>query len=159
MSSLSDQKLAVIGLGNTLRRDDGIGIHVLALLQEALERKDVSFLNFGIASFGLINYISDFRRVLLIDAIDADLAPATLRIFSLHEATYHAKDKKVSSHELSLADLLNLYQILGVSSDVHIAGIQVKDTSYGLEMTGELESAKGAIADEIHKFIDSWESN
>ncbi|HAJ56462.1 MAG TPA: hypothetical protein DCL35_01685 [Candidatus Omnitrophica bacterium] len=157
--SSSSNKLAIIGLGNTLRRDDGIGIHVLSLLQECLQNQDISFFNFGIASFGLVNYISDFKKVLLIDAIDADLEPASLRIFKLNEATYQIREKKLSSHEITLSDLLNLYKTLGIPSDVHIAGIQVKDISYGLEMTGELESAKTRIAEEIRKFVDSWKLN
>ncbi len=158
MSSSSD-KIAIIGLGNTLRRDDGIGIHVLALLEDCLKQKEICFLNFGIASFGLVNYVKDFKKVLLLDAIDADLEPATLRIFKLNEASFHIKEKKLSSHEISLADLLNLFKTLEVSSDVHIAGIQVKDTSYGLEMTSELESAKIRIVEEIRKFVDSWKLN
>ncbi len=122
----SPDRLAIIGLGNTLRRDDGIGIHVLALLQEKLKNQNISLLNFGIASYGLVNDINNFNKVLLIDAIDADLKPATLRIFKLDEASYQTREKKVSSHELSLGDLLNLYKALGISSEVQIAGIQVK---------------------------------
>lgn len=156
MVEVATKKIAVIGLGNTLRRDDGIGIHVLALLEKRLKREGVAFLNFGIATFGLINTIPDFQKVLLIDAIDAGLAPAALKIFRLQEAVYTIKDKKVSSHELSLSDLLALYQTLGISTDVHIAGIQVKDVSYGLEMTDELEGAKSRIAEEIHAFIASY---
>jgi hydrogenase maturation protease len=150
----SSKEIAIIGLGNTLRRDDGIGIHVLALLEEKLkEFAKISFLNFGIASFGLINTISDFKEVILIDAIDAGLSPATLRIFKIQDALLGLKDKKISSHELSLADLLHLYSTLGLSTEVHIAGIQVKDTSYGLEMSKELERAKVTVADEISVFI------
>ena len=152
--SSSSKEIAIIGLGNTLRRDDGIGIHVLALLEEKLKSSDkISFLNFGIASFGLINTISDFKEVILIDAIDAGLSPATLRIFKIQDAFLRINEKKISSHELSLADLLHLYSTLGLSTEVHIAGIQVKDTSYGLEMSKELERAKVNVADEISAFI------
>ncbi|HQP92252.1 MAG TPA: hydrogenase maturation protease [Candidatus Omnitrophota bacterium] len=151
------KEVAVIGLGNTLRRDDGIGIHILALLQDKVKSEDIALLNFGIASYGLVNYINDFRKVLLIDAIDADLQPATLRIFNLKEANYKTKEKEaVSTHQLSLTDLKTLYKTLGIRSDVQIAGIQVKDTSYGLDMTNELEAAKARIAEEIKKFIDNW---
>ena len=156
MLNLSE-KTAIIGLGNTLRRDDGIGIHVLAKLQEKFGGKDIAFLNFGIASFGLVNYISDFKKVLLIDAMDAGLSPATLKIFKINEATYPIKENKFSSHELSLNDLLGLCKTLKVSTDVHVAGIQVKDVSYGLEMTKELESAQSKIVEKIGQFIFSWE--
>jgi hydrogenase maturation protease len=155
MSNLSN-KTAIIGLGNTLRRDDGIGIHVLAGLQERFRDKGIVFLNFGITSFGLVNYISDFKKVLLIDAIDAGLTPATLKIFKINEAVYPTKENKLSAHELSLSDLLGLCNTLGISTDVHIAGIQVKDISYGLEMTKELKSAQSKIVDQIGQFIFSW---
>ncbi|MFA5039387.1 MAG: hydrogenase maturation protease [Candidatus Omnitrophota bacterium] len=151
----SSREIAVIGLGNTLRRDDGIGIHILSRLQDELKGK-VAFLNFGIASFGLINFISEFRKVLLIDAMDAGLKPATMKIFRLDEAETYARQKKLSSHELSLADLLELYKALGLATDVQVAGIQVKDASYGLEMTPELAKAKNRIVQNIKEYILSW---
>lgn len=148
-------ELAVIGLGNTLRRDDGIGIHILSELQDELKGQ-ASFLNFGIASFGLINFIGEFRKVLLIDAMDAGLKPATMKIFRLGEAGNLLRQEKLSSHELSLADLLELYKSLGLATDVQVAGIQVKDASYGLEMTPELSGAKEAIVQSIKEYIVSW---
>jgi len=154
--SNSSNDIAIIGLGNTLRRDDGIGIHILAILEDQMKEKGVKFLNFGIASFGLINYITDFKKVLLIDAMDAGLEPASLKIFRLDEASYQIKENKFSSHELSLSDLLGLCSTLSLSTDVHIAGVQVKDTSYGLEMTADLERSKSRIAEEIRSFLGTW---
>jgi hydrogenase maturation protease len=155
--SNSSTEVAIIGLGNTLRRDDGIGIHVLSLLEERLNPSIAQFLNFGIASFGLVNYLQNFKKILLVDAIEAGLEPATLKIFKLNEASYQAQEKKISSHELSLSDLFQLCRTLEISSDIRVAGIQVKDTSYGLEMTGELEKAKDHLASEIGRFIASWQ--
>jgi hydrogenase maturation protease len=157
--SASSKGLAVIGLGSTLRRDDGVGVHVLALLQEMIKGKKIAFLNFGTASLGLVNYMKEFKKVLLIDAIDAGLSPAELRIFKFHEVAAVARERKVSSHELSLGDLLGLCDALGVAADVRVAGIQVQDTSYGLEMSGELQAAVTRIAGEIQKFIESWPKN
>jgi hydrogenase maturation protease len=152
----SSRSIAVIGLGNTLRRDDGVGIHLLAELEKEFKSRDVSFLNFGIASFGLVNFLSEFRRVLLIDAMDAGLAPATVKIFRLEDAYVYTGPSKISSHEISLADLLGVYKILGLTTDVQVAGIQVKDASYGLEMTPELEKAKDDIVKNIKKLVLSW---
>ncbi len=155
MSDSSDNKrIAVIGLGNTLRRDDGAGIHILARLEERLKDvQQVSFLNFGISSFGLVNKISDFDEVVLVDAIDAGLSPADFRIFGLEDVALQVRDKKLSSHELSLGDLLQLYQALGLSTRVHVAGIQVKDTSYGLDMTAPLQEAVPRVADQVAAFV------
>jgi hydrogenase maturation protease len=154
--SASSEELAVIGLGSTLRRDDGIGIHLLAMLRERLAGDRIAFLDFGGASFGLVNRLREHEKVLLIDAIDAGLPPGELRIFRLDEASFRVRENKVSSHELSLGDLLEVCGSLGVAADVRVAGIQVKDTSYGLEMSAELETAKPRLAGEIAAFIKNW---
>ncbi len=155
----SSEAIAVIGLGSTLRRDDGVGIHVLSLLADRFKADGrLTFLDFGAASVDLVNRIQDFSRVLLIDAIDAGLAPAALRIFELKDVACDINEKKISSHELSLADLFRLYETLGLSTPVHVAGIQVKDVSYGLEMSRELEEAKLRVADEIGAFLRSLEA-
>lgn len=152
----SSRNIAVIGLGNTLRRDDGVGIHLLAELENELKRNDISFLNFGIASFGLVNFLSEFRKVLLIDAMDAGLAPATVKVFRLEDAYIYTGQNKISSHEITLADLLGVCKILGLTTEVQVAGVQVKDASYGLEMTPELEKAKSAIVKNIKELVLSW---
>ena len=108
----SSERLAVVGLGSPLRRDDGVGIHLLAMLRRSLKGKRIAFYDFGTASLGLVNLIKGFRKVLLIDAIDAGLAPAELRIFKLHEASFFVREKKLSSHELSLGHLLGMCHAL-----------------------------------------------
>jgi hydrogenase maturation protease len=152
----TSKRVAVIGLGNTLHRDDGIGIHLLSLLEEKVPSADISFMNFGVASLGLINHLSSFSKILLVDAIDAGLEPGALRIFRLSDAASRVKDKKIVSRELPLADLSRLYEAFGFQADVQIAGVQVKDVSYGLEMTQELETAKERIAEEIKTFLTEW---
>jgi hydrogenase maturation protease len=154
--SASSEGLAVVGLGNPLRRDDGVGILVLDMLRQSLRGRDIAFYDFGTASLGLVNLMKDFRRVLLIDAVDAGLPPATLRLFPLSEAASPPHGKKVSSHELSLADLAGLCRSLGVDADVRVAGIQAKDTSFGLELSHELDAARERVAGEIKDFLEGW---
>lgn len=152
----ASKKVAVIGLGNTLHRDDGIGIHLLQLLEDKIPNSGISFMNFGVASLGLLNHLSSFSKILLVDAIDAGLEPGALRIFRLSDAASRVKDKKLVSRELPLADLCRLYEAFGFNADVQIAGVQVKDISYGLEMTKELETAKERLAEEITSFLAEW---
>ena len=64
---------AVIGLGNTLRRDDGIGIIILESLLNVSKKEGTDYLNFGTASFDLVHRMRDYDEVLLIDAINASL--------------------------------------------------------------------------------------
>ena len=105
MSSSSANKIAVIGLGNTLRKDDGIGIIVLEALLKSLKHPQIDYLNFGIASFDLIHRLERYAIVLLIDGIDAG-SPVN-KIFRLENKLrqrhrrLHPRDKAELCKDLS----------------------------------------------------------
>lgn len=148
------KKIAVIGLGNTLRRDDGIGIAVLESLLTSYKREGIDYLNFGIASFDLLHKIKDYRAVLLIDAIDAGLACAELRLFALDKIEYNLKNPPTSSHELDLRTIFELYKKLNLKTKVYIAGIQAKDVSFGQGLSKPLKNRQKELAEKISIFID-----
>ena len=145
-------RFAVIGLGNTLRRDDGIGIIILESLLNSYRRQGVDYLNFGIASFDLIYKLQEYDTVLLIDGIAAGLAPGELKIFELKDIAYVSKGALVSTHEFDLKSLFELYKRFELKSKIYVAGIQVKDTSYGEGLSPELKARLDQILQEISRF-------
>lgn len=155
------KKIAVIGLGNTLRRDDGIGIAILESLLASRKTipvgkkfsNGVDYLNFGIASFDLLNKIRDYDEALLIDGINASLPAGELRIFELDKIEYDLKDTATSSHELGLKDMLELYKKLDIKTKVYVAGIQVADVSFGEGLTEPLNKRQKEIVKEVSLFI------
>jgi hydrogenase maturation protease len=151
-SSLS-KKAAVVGLGNTLRRDDGIGIVVLEALLNFYQRQDLDYLNFGIAGFDLLHRLSDYPKALLIDAIDAGLPVGEVRICALGDLTYSAHNLAVSTHELDLKSLFELSKRLKIKTALYVAGIQAQDISFGEGLSPALEKRKSQIIQEIDTFI------
>ena len=144
---------AVIGLGNTLRRDDGIGILVL----EELKRRDAlcgcESLDFGTASFDLIHRFRHYQTILLIDGINAPgLAPGALVIKPVDQLSCTSK-LAGSSHELNLKDLFELSRTLGMDTRIYLAGIQVQDVSFQEGLTPQLKEQFKHIVDEIAMFI------
>jgi len=151
---MSDKKIAVIGLGNTLRRDDGIGIIILESLLNSFRREGTDYLNFGIASFDLVHRLGEYEIVLLIDGIDAGLPPGELKIFELKDIAYVSKESPASTHEFDLKSLFELYKRFELRSKIYVAGIQVQDTSYGEGLSPELNARLGKILQEISCFIN-----
>lgn len=149
------KKIAVIGLGNTLRRDDGIGIAILESLLAFYKRKGVDYLNFGIASFDLVYRLENYDKVLLIDGIDAQLPTGELKIFELDKIEYNLSGTPISTHELNLTKIFELSKKLGLKTKIYVAGIQVKDISYSQGLTEELETKKKEIIKEVNLFIDT----
>lgn len=148
------EKIAVIGLGNNLRRDDGIGIIILESLPGFLKKKGVIFLNFGTASFDLIHRMQEFDVVLLIDAIDASLPAGTLKIFELGDISYSLKDSGTSTHELDLRSIFELCVKLDLKTKIYVAGIQVEDTSWAEGLSQTLQKKKNGIVKQVSRFID-----
>ena len=151
--SLSN-KIAVIGLGNTLRKDDGIGIIVLEALLKSPKHPQIDYLNFGIASFDLIHRLEGYVAVLLIDGIDTGLVPGELKIFGLEDIVCNLKDIAVSTHEFDLKSLFELYKRFELKSKIYVAGIQVKDVSCAEGLTPPLKARLEYIIKEISRFIN-----
>ncbi len=148
------KKKAVIGLGNTLRKDDGIGIFVLESLANSYKREGIDYLNFGIAGFSLLHRIKDYDIVLLIDGINAGLPLGELKIFELDKIEYDFKGSISSSHEIDLRAVIEFFRKMGVHTKIYVAGIQVADVSYGEGLTGGLRNKKEDIVKEVGAFVD-----
>jgi hydrogenase maturation protease len=147
------KKIAVIGLGNSLRRDDGIGVIILESLLNNYKRPDIDYLNFGIASFDLIHRLQDYDTALLIDGINAELPVGELKIFGLEQASFTNGDNAISSHELNLKDIFKLTQDLEIKTKIYVAGIQVQDIGFGEFLSVPLKEKLQELTKQIDKFI------
>jgi len=148
-------RIAVVGIGNTLRRDDGIGVTVLGSLLSLYKRDGIDYLDFGSASFDLLNHMSSYDAMLVIDGIEASLEPGELKIARLEDIAYDLKDAMTSTHNFGFNTLIDLYKKLGIKTRVYIAGIQVADISYGEGLTASLTDKKEGITGRISAFIDT----
>ncbi|MDD5692113.1 MAG: hydrogenase maturation protease [Candidatus Omnitrophica bacterium] len=146
-------KVAVIGLGNSLRRDDGIGVNILESLLNDYKRAGIDYLNFGIASFDLVHRLGNYDVVLLIDGISSGLAAGELKIFSLDEASFVKEPGAVSSHELNLKDIFRLTADLGIKAKIYVAGIQVHDAGFGESLSQPLKEKLQELTRQIDQFI------
>jgi hydrogenase maturation protease len=148
------RKIAVIGLGNTLRRDDGIGIMILESLLNFYKRKGLDYLNFGSASFDLLHRLKVYDKALLIDGVDAGLCTGELLISELKDIEYKLDDFVTSTHALNLKRIFELSKNLSIKTKIYVAGIQVGDTSFGEGLSESLNNKLEEILQKIKTFID-----
>ena len=145
---------AVIGIGNTLRRDDGIGIIILESLLKFYKRKGVDYLNFGAACFDLLHRLKNYDAALIIDGINAGFKAGVLKISELKDIEYNLENCATSTHELNLKDIFEFSGKLGIKTTIYLAGIQVEDTSFGEGLSSALANRKEGLIKEIAAFID-----
>ena len=99
--------LLILGLGNVLLRDDGVGAAAVARLIDQYELPDsVSALDGGTLGLSLLPYLEDAASVMLVDAVKADAPPGTLVRLERDEVG-PAVATRLSPHQIGVADLLD----------------------------------------------------
>jgi hydrogenase maturation protease len=138
---LSDlqNNILVLGIGNLLMNDEGVGIHVVSRLEkEGLPGADL--MDGGTGGFHLLGFIQSYKTVIIIDASLDDYPPGHVRI--LHPR--YAKDfpRQLSAHEIGLKDLIDSAILLGNMPQLHLVAISVKEfQDMGMKLSPEVENA------------------
>ncbi len=148
----------VIGLGNVILTDEGVGVHALRQVQENLGgRGNVTFVDGGTLGLELLSIASGASRLLLLDAVDVGAPAGTLARFDHQQLTSLVTGS--SAHELGVADLLTALRILGSEpEEVVLLGIQPETTTLGTELTGAVRSALPGLVAEAVSQVERWNS-
>lgn len=135
-------KTAVVGVGNPLRKDDGIGIYLLNKLskKEKIPR-NIELIDGGTGGMSLLHIFPDYDDVLIIDAVDFNEEIGEVKIFTLEDVCSDKSPVKVSTHESDVLKIINLMQNLeeDTPEKIYVFGVQPKDTSYGEVLSSELQ--------------------
>ena len=108
-------KILVLGIGNTLLIDEGVGIFAMRELETRYgHRDDMEFLDGGTLSFTLAVPIAECDALLVIDAAELEAAPGTVRSFEGAELDrFLGASRKSSVHEVGLLDLMSISMLSG----------------------------------------------
>ena len=139
----------VIGLGNPLMADDGLGIAALERLRAAGAPSGVELVDGGTWGMNLLPLIEDARRVLLLDAIDVGAAPGTLVELERDEIP-RLFARKLSPHEVDLREVLALAELRGTLPEETAAlGVQPRDVELSTELTAEVAAQVDALLERV----------
>lgn len=148
----------VIGVGNLLLKDEGIGIHTVKALQEIKLPQDVRIIDGGTAP-DLIAYTEAGDKLIIIDAAKAGGEPGTIYRF-LPEDLAQASGTLTSTHELGVEQNLRLMSLTGNEpGEIVIIGIEPKEIDWGTELSPELQQKVPEIVRVILKEIDIDRNN
>jgi hydrogenase maturation protease len=147
----------VLGLGNLVHSDDGVGVHAIHALQLDLRVPlNVQLIDGGTQGLGLLSHISGVRHLLVIDAIDAGQPSGTLLRFD--GTSLKGLPGKASVHQLGFGDLMIALQLLGESpGEVVVLGVQPLSTNWGAELTTPVESVLASLVDCAIAQLKTWE--
>lgn len=146
----------VLGLGNLVHADDGLGIHAIHRLQQNSHvPPNVVLMDGGTQGLSLIPHISGFERLLVIDAIDVGREPGTL--IRVEGEAVQKMPGNPSVHQLGFADLMIALNLLGESpKEVVVMGVQPQSTEWSTEMTAPVRTSLDELCDAVLAQLASW---
>jgi len=152
-------KTLVLGVGNTLLTDEGAGVHVVELLaREHPDLPGVTYLDGGTLSFTLAGPIEDADVLVVVDAAELGAAPGTVRVFEGEEMDRLLGRAKLSVHEVSLVDLMDIARLTGHLPERRaLVGIQPAELGWGDQPSPSVAAAIPQAAAAVVALVRGWQ--
>lgn len=148
-------RIAVVAMGNLLRQDDGVGIHLLHLLRGRPLPPGVKLVEAGASALDVALCLTQMDRVLILDAANFGGQPGEMRL--IDPVTLRGEASAVlSSHQTSVLAGWELACAVGQAAAALILAIQPSDTGYGTELTGPVASRLEEAANLAAAKLTEW---
>lgn len=161
--SRQSQRVLVLGVGNTLLQDDGVGVHVTETLRTDFRGDwlragcEPEFIDAGTVGLALLPAIEDASAVVVVDATELGAAPGTVRLFRDGQIDRLLSGKRRSVHEVALADLFAAAALRGRSPARRaLIAIQPGCTDWGLQPTPAVAAAIPRACAAVWTLLRTW---
>lgn len=150
-------KIAIIGLGNILMQDEGVGVHAVRALEDSYDLPpELEVVDGGTSGLDLLPFIEDRDRVLFVDAVNFHREPGYIGVLKNQEVPA-AFPLKGSLHHLGLVDVLAAAQLMEIAPrEVCLIGIQPHTIALGLELSELMQEKMAALLGHITAQLEAW---
>lgn len=147
----------VLGLGNILMRDEGVGVRVVErLLQRCEFPAEVQVLDGGTLGLDLLPWVEDVDRLLVIDAVDMGAEPGAITRLEGEEVPAFL-GVKISPHQMGLADLLAAARLCGrFPQELVLWGVQPAVIEVGLELSPSVDAQIETLVESVLAGLTQW---
>jgi hydrogenase maturation protease len=146
-----DSEVLVIGVGNVLLSDEGVGVHAIQALEELKIPDGVELIDGGTASLEILEFIKGRRKVIFIDSVKGGGEPGALYRFHPEDITPQ-QPVTSSLHQLGLMEMLSLAELSGQSpGEVVIFGVEPARLDLKLELSAEVAAVLPRLVDLVKK--------
>ena len=150
-------KTLVLGVGNILLSDDGVGVHTIRRLQESVQLPErVQLVDGGTSGLDLLHYLEGVSRLVIVDAMETDQSPGTLTRLSGDQVPAYLS-LKMSPHEIGLPDMLFAAKLRDLyPEDVVISGVQPETAEIGLDLSPPVAAQVDTLAENVLDELRRW---
>ena len=158
------EKTLVLGLGNTLLGDEGVGVLAVQYLHDHIHQtkpdleNNIELLDGGTLSFTLAADIEDCAQLIVIDATRLDAAPGTVRVFEGDAMDrFLGSGKRSSVHEVSLLDLMAVAALSGhLPQQRALIGVQPEYIDWADSLTPAVQQSLPTVCNHVIELVQRW---
>ena len=151
------KRKVVLGLGNILNKDEGLGVQALKLLDARLgEQSEFELLDGGVLGLNLLMIVEECSHLLILDAVNVGKPAGTVVELTKEQIPLYS-GIQLSQHQVTFQEVLGLAKIRGYLTEyLHLIGIQPEDISTGLDLSQIIERSLPDVVSRALKVLNSW---
>ncbi len=153
MTCSDRERVVVLGIGNVLLSDEGVGVRVVRELEHERLPECVELVDGGTAGLALADIVSSCRHLIVVDAIRADEEPGT--VLEMKPEEIGACAFASSPHGIGLMDVLRLVEAVGPVPETLIFGVVPEKIDWGEQLSGPVSRAARKVARRIVQKLSS----
>ncbi len=136
----NQKKIMVLGVGNLLLSDEGVGVHVVRELMGMALPAGVEVVDGGVQGLGLMGTVLGADCLIVIDAVRGGGPPGSIYRFDVEDLTKSPHLYKMSVHEVGILDVLDVSRLVGQTPNTTVIGIEPKSMEMGMELSPEIQA-------------------
>lgn len=150
---MSESKFLVLGIGNVLMGDEGVGVHSINRLEKVGLPANVDLVDGGTGGFHLLSYFENYQTIILIDATMDGKPSGEVSIIEPKFASDFPKT--LSAHDIGLKDLLESAQLLNSFPKIYLITISINQIqNMVMELSDEVSGAIPKVIEEVKQIIE-----
>jgi hydrogenase maturation protease len=136
---VSCPQTVILGIGNVLLSDEGIGVHVANELSTMELPSGVSVVEGGTDGFRLLNIITEVDRLIVVDAVKGGAEPGSIYRFNIDEVRNVPSGFRTSVHQIGILEVIDLSGLIGKTPKTTVIGVEPKSLDMSLELSPEIK--------------------
>ncbi|MDP3298157.1 MAG: HyaD/HybD family hydrogenase maturation endopeptidase [Thermodesulfovibrionia bacterium] len=149
--------IAILGIGNILLSDEGIGVHAINKLKDEYEFPEyVRLIDGGTMGLDLLPFFEGNDKVLIIDAVNFRKEPGIIDIIEGDKIPAFLTSK-LSVHQIGLPDMLFAARLMGITpTEMCLIGIQPKSMESGIDLSEEINARMETLLERVLQKLKEW---
>ena len=154
VTSKGSPRIAILGIGNLLLKDEGVGVHLVQKLAGVVGDANVKIIDAGTYPDFLSLVDGSTDKLIIVDAVETGDRPGTIYRFILNDADLDAASP-ISLHEMGVLDSLKTMALFNRQpKSTVIIGIEPKTMDFGLDLSPEIEDKLPRMMELVLKEIE-----